>query len=338
MKAVCIEKPGDIHIKEVPKPILGKDSALVKIQAMSVCGSDVAAYHFKHPNCSYPLIIGHEIAGIIEEISGNANNFKVGDRVVLDPYIYCGHCYSCIQGRTNCCESLKVLGVQIDGAMSEYFVHPTKLLVKVPDNIPWELAPLSEPLTIALHALHRIQIKKGEHVVINGAGAIGLLAALSAKVYGAIPILLDVVDGRLAKARECGIEITINVANQDPIAEIAKYTNNRMAETVIEASGAGPAIANTLKYAAYTGRIALTGWPKGDVQMSTSLITKKELQVLGSRTSAHEFEEALQLISENKVDVKQLVSEVVSLDELPEAIRNQDANPAKYLKIVGVVR
>lgn len=338
MKAVCIEEPGTIHIKEVPKPALKKDTALVKIKSMSVCGSDVAAYHFKHPNCNYPLIIGHEIAGVVEEINGDSNGFKVGDRVVLDPYIYCGHCYSCSQGRTNCCESLKVLGVQIDGAMSEYFVHPTKLLVKIPDNIPWELAPLSEPLTIALHALHRIQVNPGEHVAINGAGAIGLLAALTAKVYGAIPILIDVVDGRLAKAKACGVELTVNAAKEDPVAAIAKLTSNRMAETVIEASGAAPAIANTLKYAAYTGRIALTGWPKSDVQMSTSLITKKELQVLGSRTSVHEFEEALDLISQNKVDVKELVSEVVDLEGLPEAIRNQDANPSKYLKIVGVIR
>ena len=333
MLSVYLSEPNNIQIKEQEMPVMREGMALIKIKAAGICGSDIGAFRGTNPLVSYPRVIGHELAGEIVEIGENPKNLKVGDCVVVDPYLYCGHCYPCSINRTNCCESLNVLGVHVDGGMAEYFLHPADMLIPLPAGIPWELAPLSEPLTIALHALHRGQLKAGMHMAINGAGAIGLLAALSVKAYGAEPILIDLVEERLAFARSLGVSKTINLKNQDLLSELKVMTNGRMPEVVMEASGANSAIQNTLKMVSFAGTVVLTGWPKQETQLDTGLITKKELDIRGARTSAGEFEEALELLASGKVDGKAVLSKVVSLEEVPDSIRELSEHPDRYIKI-----
>ena len=180
MKAVYMEKPWEIKISDIPVPEPQEGEALLKIHSAGICGSDIGAFRGANNLVSYPRVIGHELAGEIVSLnSGEPKGLHVGDKVVVDPYLYCGHCYPCSIGRTNCCTNLRVLGVHVDGGMSEFFAHPVDMLVKVPDDMPWEFIPMAEPLTIALHGLHRLQVKAGEHIVIIGAGTIGLLAAIS---------------------------------------------------------------------------------------------------------------------------------------------------------------
>lgn len=338
MKALVLEHPETVSIKEVPMSERRQGQALIKISAVSVCGSDISAYHGRGVAVPYPLILGHEVAGVIQEMDDTAGSeLKVGDRVILDPYIFCGHCYPCSLGRTNCCESLKVLGVQTDGAMSEYFAHPVSLLHKVPDEIPWELVPLAEPLVIALHGLHRAAVAEGEHVAIIGAGPIGLLAAMAIIQYGAVPILVDIVPERLELGRSLGVKHTLNPKEQDAVESIRQITNGRMAEVVMEMSGSHGGIQNTLDYASYCGRITLTGWPTGETPLMTPLITRKELDVRGARTGAGEFEEALELISSHKIDARAVLTKVVPFEGLPEAIRRQAEEPGNYLKIAALL-
>ena len=337
MKAVCLQEPNKIGIAELPVPEMKEGYALIKIKSMGICGSDIGAYRGTNPLVSYPRIIGHELAGEIVAIGDNPKGFKVGDRVIPDPYLYCGECYPCSLKRTNCCEDLKVLGVQTDGGMEEYYLHPADMLVALPDSIPWDIAPLAEPLTIALHALHRGQVHAGQHMAINGAGAIGILAALCALCYGAEPILIDLVEERLAYARSLGVKHTINLTTQELIPTISEITNGRMAEVVMEASGANAAVRNTLDMVSYAGTIVLTGWPKKETPLPTDVITKKELDVRGSRTSAGEFEEAIELIETGKVDVRAILSKVVTLEEVPAAVEELSAHPDRYLKITAVI-
>jgi L-gulonate 5-dehydrogenase len=333
MKAVCMQEPGKIGLKDIEMPVRKPEEALIRVRAAGICGSDIGAYRGTNNLVTYPRIIGHEIAGEILEIGQNGKGLKPGDRVILDPYLYCGHCYPCSLKRTNCCEDLKVLGVHVDGGMAEYFVHPSDMLVKVPDTILWEHIPLAEPVTIALHAVHRSRLKAGEHIAINGAGAIGLLVALCAKAYGAMPILVDVVQERLDFARGLGIANTINSTQDDLLDTIKRMTNGRMAEVVAEASGANQAIRNTLLMASYAGRIALTGWPKAETSLPTDIITKKELDVVGARTSAGEFEEAIDLMVSGRVDAKAVLSKVVAFDDIPIMVEEQSEHPDRYLKI-----
>jgi len=333
MKAVKIEKPYEIDVVDIDKKKPEDGEALLKIKSAGICGSDIGAFRGANQLVSYPRIIGHELAGEVISIPKNKKGIEAGDKVIVDPYLYCGECYPCKIGRTNCCENLKVLGVQTDGGMSEFFTHPAEMLHKVPADMDWDLIPLAEPLTISLHGLHRGELSKGEHVVINGAGTIGLFAAMAAQEYGAIPILLDLVQDRLEFAKKLGIKYVINIVEEDEIQKILEITDGRMAEVVLEASGANQAIRNTLEQVSYAGRIVLTGWPKDSTLIPTGMITKKEVDIRGGRTSVNEFEEAIDLIHNKKINAEEVLTKVVELNEVPETMEDIEKNPGDYLKV-----
>ena len=334
MKAVYLQEPWNVSIKEIEQRPLKEGEALLKIRSAGICGSDIGAYRGTNNLVSYPRVIGHELAGVILEIpENNKKGLKAGDRVVVDPYLYCGHCYPCSIGRTNCCNDLKVLGVHVDGGMTETFAHPADMLVKAPDCLDWDILPMAEPLTIALHGIHRVGLKAGEHVAISGAGTIGLLMALVALAYDAEPILIDLVEERLAYARSLGVKYTINLQTDNLVEKVLEYTNGRLAECVIEASGANAAIRSTLDIVCHAGRIALTGWPKKETSLPTDWITRKEIDIRGARTSAGEFEEALELMASGKVDIRKVLTKVIPVEEAADTLRDIEKNPGNYLKV-----
>jgi len=221
--------------------------------------------------------------------------------------------------------------------MAEFFEHPADMLCKVPDQIPWDIIPLAEPLTIALHGLHRAKLKAGEHIAISGAGPIGLLAAMAAMYYGAYPIMIDPVDERLEKAKILGVTDTINPGQECIDERICEFTDGRMTEVVMEASGSNTAIRNTLNIVSNAGRIILTGWPKSDTLLPTSIITKKEVDICGARTSAGEFNEAIELIFSGKVDVRSILTHVAPINNVPDMVRSIEKSPGDYLKVVAVI-
>ncbi len=335
MKAIKINEPWNVACVEIGKPVPKEGEALIRIVTAGICGSDIGAFRGTNGLVTYPRVIGHELAGVVESIpENNRNGIKVGDRVVVDPYIYCGHCYPCRIGRTNCCTDLKVLGVHVDGGMAEYFTHPADLLTKIPEGMTWEEAAMAEPLTISLHGIHRGGFKEGEYCAIIGAGPIGLVAGMIAQAYGGHAILLDLVQERLDFAKSIGIEYVINSGTEDAAARIAEITKGEMAQQVMECSGANAAIRNSLDYVSNAGRITFTGWPKKETSIPTDLITKKETDIRGARTSAGEFAEALDLIYTKKVDMNKILTKVVSIEEAPETIVDIEKNPGNYMKVV----
>ena len=334
MYAIKYDEPWKVRCVEVDRPEAGENEALIKVRSAGICGSDIGAFRGTNGLVTYPRIIGHEVAGEILSIpENNKKGLKAGDHVIVDPYLYCGSCYPCSIGRTNCCTDLKVLGVHAEGGMSEYFVHPADMLWKLPKDMPWELAPIAEPLTIALHGIHRGGLKAGEHVAIIGAGPIGILAAVAAIAYGAHPIMIDLVDERLEAARKLGVRYTVNSGREDTAAKVSEYTGGRMAELVMECSGANPAVRSALDLVSNAGRITLTGWPKKETPLPTDVITKKEVDIRGARTSANEFEEAIDLIYSGKVDARKILTKVISIEEAPETIIDIEKNPGDYMKV-----
>ena len=334
MYAIKYDGPRKVQCVEIDKPQAGDNEALIKVRSAGICGSDIGAFRGTNGLVTYPRIIGHEVAGEILSIpEHNKKGLKAGDHVIVDPYLYCGSCYPCSIGRTNCCTDLKVLGVHAEGGMSEYFVHPADMLWKLPKDMPWELAPIAEPLTIALHGIHRGGLKAGEHVAIIGAGPIGILAAVAAIAYGAHPIMIDLVDERLEAARKLGVRYTVNSGREDTAAKVSEYTGGRMAELVMECSGANPAVRSALDLVSNAGRITLTGWPKKETPLPTDVITKKEVDIRGARTSANEFEEAIDLIHTGKVDARKILTKVVTIKEAPGTIIDIEKNPGDYMKV-----
>ncbi len=337
MKTVLLKQPGEILISDI-EPVKRLDGeVLIKVRSAGICGSDIGAYKGVNPLVSYPRTIGHEIAGEVVEVGVDDKEFKVGDRVILEPYVYCGRCYPCSIGHTNCCENLTVRGVHIEGGMADYVSHPARLLHKVPDGIPWHLVPMAEPLVIAMHAVQQAEVKAGEHMAVTGAGQIGLLAAQYALTLGAVPIVVDPVEERLALARTLGVTHTLNPMSGDINDAIRSITGGRMAEAVIECSGAAPAIRAAVDYVSYAGRIALVGWPKSDIPMPTALFTKKELTIRGSRNSVGQFPESLRLIADGRINVEALVTKTVSMEETPATVVDIAEHPDKYLKVTCVM-
>lgn len=335
MKAVNLLQPWDVSVVEREKPVPGPGEALIRIMSAGICGSDIGAFRGTNNLVSYPRVIGHELAGIIESVpEDNTKGLKVGDKVIIDPYLYCGHCYPCSIGRTNCCTDLHVLGVHVDGGMAEYFCHPADMLVKMPEDMSWTDAAMAEPLTISLHGIHRGGLKAGEYCAIIGAGPIGLLAGMIAEAYGAHAILLDLVQERLDFAKEMGIEYVINSQTEDAGARIREITGGEMAQQVMECSGSNEAVRASLDYVSNAGRITLTGWPKKETMIPTDVITRKEIDIRGARTSAGEFEEVIHLIYTKKVDAAKILTKTIAIDEVPETIRDIEKNPGNYMKVV----
>ena len=337
MKAICIESPWHILIREKDSPQIIDDMVLIKVKSIGICGSDIAAYAGTNPLVTYPRLIGHEIAGEVVEVADSEKDFTIGDRVVLEPYIYCGNCYPCSIERFNCCENLKVLGVHVDGGMCEYISHPKRLLYKIDKNIPWHLLALVEPLSIAVHAVERSRLESGEYALIIGCGPIGLLTALYVIYNGGKAIIVDPVEKRLDLAKSLGVYYTINSSLDDVYNQIKKITNGIFPTVVIEASGNISAIQASLEYVSFAGRIVLVGWPNSDLIFKTSLVTKKEIDILGSRNSCKNFPECIDIVVNNKIDIEGVLSKIISFGEIPLVVEDIYSNPKNYMKVVAIL-
>jgi len=335
MKMLCLPEPGKLEINDMPMPVWEAGMAIVKIEMCGICGSDVTAYRGVNPTMKYPINgLGHEGVGVIVEIGENDKDLKPGDRVALEPYVPCNHCHMCAVGRFNNCADLKVCGVHKDGMMTEYFSHPVQLLYKLPDDLTFLHAALVEPLTIGLHGATRARVSAGEHCVIFGAGIIGLLASFSCINYGAVPILVDVLQKRLDYAKELGVPFVFNSQEGDVEAYLREVTNGKLPEAMIDCTGAPSILANLHNYVCHGGRIALVGWPHDPVVINTVRLMQKEIDVCPSRNSNAKFPEAIKLVNENKVPTDSIISKVIELEEVESTIQDMIESPSDYMRVI----
>ena len=335
MRSLYVEKANDMYIKEVEAPVRKPGEALISITMSGVCGTDLHSFVGSNANTVYPLILGHEAVGTILEVDENPEGLKAGDRVVMEPYMGCGTCYACRQGKYNCCKNLRTRGVHFDGMMTEMISHPTSKTFKVPDELTDEQACMIEPFTIGIQACHNAKVHEGDICAIFGAGAIGLVCAMVARAYGATPVLFDPVDGKLEKARAMGFEHCVNNVREDVEAYLKEFTNGDMAHVIFECSGAKPVIENLHKYLSVCGRVVLIGWPHHPYsEIDTGNITRKEAAVLGSRNSCNCFPEAISLIQSGKLVPEAFISCVVGLDEARETFEDMMKDPGNYMKTI----
>ncbi len=337
MRALFLQNEKEFVMADLPsQPEDGK--VYIKVKSMGICGSDLSVYKGTLPIGTLPRVLGHEIAGEVVSIPMNNKGLKVGDRVAVEPYQYCGSCYPCSLGRTNCCENMKVIGVHQNGGFMEYINHDLHLVHKAPEDMTWEEIAMVEPLTISMNGVERIQVKDGEYVVITGAGAIGMLAALYVVSLGAIPIVIDPVLKRLELAKTLGIQHSFDPRNEDVLKAISSITKGRMADVAIEASGSPIAVRNTIDYVSYMGRIVFVGYPSAEVALPTHTITRKEIVVTGARNCVNIFPKAIDLIHRRVIDAKPIISKIVEFEELPGYFRALTENPEDYLKIIALIK
>jgi L-gulonate 5-dehydrogenase len=337
--AIVITEPHAIAMQDIGVEELAPGSARIAVKAIGICGSDINYYKGSaQTKIPYPLIMGHEVSGEIVELHDEGGAVAVGDHVILSPYSPCGRCYPCSIGRSNCCTDIKVYGTHINGCAMELCAHPVRCLAKVPRDMPWTMAAMAEPFAIALHGVARLRLAAGEHVAIIGAGAIGSLSAMAALSVGAIPIMLDISDFKLRLAKAYGAQFTINTRTQDAAARIREITHGRMAEAVMEISGANEAVVSTLDYVSNAGRIILTGWANSPLTLDTRLITRKEVDVLGQRnTDLAEISRAARMIAAGTVDVMSIVTRTIRFDEMARTVAHMAEHPEENIKVIATL-
>jgi 2-desacetyl-2-hydroxyethyl bacteriochlorophyllide A dehydrogenase len=318
MKTLVCTNPRYLEYKSAEKPVLTEGHAIIKIKRIGICGTDLHAFEGTQPYFEYPRILGHELSAELVEFD-NAPGFKTGEIVTFIPYFNCGACIACRNGKLNCCVSLKVCGVHIDGGMVEYLSVPSYSLVHG-DGLSYDELALVEPLAIGAHGITRAAIKQGEFVLIIGAGPIGLGAIEFARIAGAEVIVMDINEARLDFCRTIlNVKHTINAASADSYAQLREITNGDMPTVVIDATGSQKAINNAFQYLAHGGRFVLIGLQKGDITFSHPEFHKREATLMSSRNAARQdFEHVMDCMKKRLVDPKTYITHRVSFDELKD--------------------
>ena len=338
MKAIVIDNPDKIEIREVPMPEVKEGEALLKVKYVGICGADLASYTGNQPFTTYPRIPGHEFSAEIVEIPANDKGFKKGDIVTCNPYFNCGECYSCERGFVNCCTDNQTMGVQRDGAFCEYISMPVERIYGGKGLSAKELA-LIEPFSISQHAVSRAAIRESDSVLVIGAGPIGLFALIAAKQKCKKIVVADILDNRLSLAKEYGADAVVNTKNESLAEFTEKFTDGRGFDVCIEACGAPETFLGCIDSCAFAGNIILIGNGKRDTTFLHSVILKKELNIHGSRNALKDdFINNIDLVAEGKADVMKMVSGIYDMENATdafEALRNNNGSLAKLLIKIG---
>ncbi len=337
MKAICMEEPGKVVVKEIEKPVPGPGEALLKILYGGICGSDLGSYRGVNPYVAYPRIPGHELAAEIVEVGENEFGLKPGMIVTCNPYFNCGHCYTCRHGRVNVCTDNQTMGVQREGGMAEYITMPVERIYDG-KGLPANVLVLIEPFCISWHGVSRANIVKGERVLVVGTGTIGVLAAVAAKAKGAEVTVCDVAEDKLDYAYRT-FAMDHKLLNSSPEAfdkGVAEITNGDGFDVTIEAVGLPSTFQNCIDAACYGGRVVVIGVSKRNIDdFFFTIIQKKELDIYGSRNALKkDFIELIDLVRAGGVDLPKIVTNVYKLDEADRAFADFAANAGKMLKVL----
>ncbi|RTE51739.1 zinc-binding alcohol dehydrogenase family protein [Arenibacter aquaticus] len=302
MKYIVCEEPGNFQLKEKEAPIRKKGEALLKVNKVGICGTDLHAYTGNQAFFTYPRILGHELATQVVEIDENPKGIKAGDNVVIMPYLSCGHCVACRNGKTNCCTQIQVLGIHTDGGMQEQITVPADILLPA-NNLTDNQMAIVEPLAIGAHAIRRADVQPGETVVVVGCGPIGIGIMKLAQIQGAKVIALDMNQDRLQYAKEViGVDYIVNV-NDDPVKQISDITKGDLATVVFDASGHKGALESGPSYMAHGGKFVLVGLSKGELTFTHPAIHAKETTLLCSRNATvADFEHVINILDQFPTD------------------------------------
>ena len=313
--------PGRIEIRQVEKPVPGEGELLVRVRRIGVCGSDVHVYHGLHPYTSYPVVQGHEAAGIVESTGSNVRGFVPGDRVIFMPQVTCGKCYPCRTARYHICDSLKVMGFQIGGAAQDYFVVNARMALHVPESVGIDQAAMIEPLSVAVHALARFGDVRGANVAVLGAGTIGNMVAQAARASGAARVLItDVSDYKLELARRVGLHDAVNPRNEDLDDALLRAFGPDKADVILECIGSGEAITDAVRCARKGSMVVVVGVFGKPAPVDLGLVQDRELVLAGSLMyQKDDYERALALAAGGEINFDEMITHRFGFDDYPAA-------------------
>src|SRR5665213_2176734 len=330
MKAFQIQAPGAASLIDLPVPDEQQDGVLLRVALVGLCGTDLKTFQGGNAMVTFPRIPGHEVAATVVEDSGD---LAAGTLVTLSPYSHCGECSSCRNGRVNACRNNQTLGVQRDGAMTEYIVVPRDRIFTAALTLT-ELC-LVEPLTVGAHAVARGRITADDTVAVFGCGGVGLGAIASAAFRGAETIAIDMDDTKLEIARKAGAKHLIHSKNEDLHERLSAITGGHGPDVMIEAIGLPQTFRAAVEEVAFTGRVVYIGYAKEPVAYETRLFVQKELDILGSRNALPEdFREVIRMLEAGRFPVEDAVSAVVPMEEAARMLGEWSDAPGKFTKIM----
>lgn len=335
MKAVQIVNPFDMKVVELEKPTVGAGEVLVKIKYVGFCGSDLNTYLGRNPMVKLPVIPGHEVGAVIEEIGADVPaDFVKGMNVTLNPYTNCGKCASCRNGRVNACQYNETLGVQRNGVMCEYAALPWTKIIPAGNISPRDCA-LIEPMSVGFHAVARAGISDNEFVMVIGCGMIGVGAIVRAALRGATVIAVDLDDEKLGLAKRIGASHIINSKTENVHERMQELTQGFGADVVIEAVGSPATYVMAVDEVGFTGRVVCIGYAKSEVAFQTKYFVQKELDIRGSRNALPaDFRAVINYMETGDCPVEEFITKIVKPEGALDAMKEWEANPGKVFRIL----
>lgn len=318
------------------KPVVAPGQILVKIEYVGFCGSDLNTYLGRNPMVKLPVVPGHEVGAVVEEIGEGVPEglFAKGMSVTLNPYTNCGKCASCRNGRVNACEHNETLGVQRNGVMCEYAVMPWQKVIPAPSMSSRDCA-LIEPMSVGFHAVSRGQVVDNERVMVIGCGMIGMGAIVRASLRGATVIAVDLDDEKLELARKVGAAYVINSKTENVHERMLQLTDGLGADVVIEAVGSPATYVTAVDEVGFTGRVVCIGYAKSPVEFQTKLFVQKELDIRGSRNALPaDFRAVINYLQTGVCPIEKLISRIVEPEEAASAMAGWAAAPGKVFRIL----
>lgn len=328
--------PKKIEFRNVAVPVPEPDQVLVKVMKIGICGSDIHVYHGMHPFTSYPITQGHELSAKVVELGSNVTGFTVGQKVTIEPQVYCGACYPCTHGKYNLCENLKVMGFQTTGTASEYFAVDASKVTPLPENLTYNEGAMIEPLAVTVHACKRFAEIKGAKVAILGAGPIGILLAQAAKGLGAESVLItDVSDKRLELAKSVGADYAVNTTKVDFGEAMVGAFGPDKADVIYDCAGNDITMGQAIKYARKGSKIVLVAVFAKMATVDLAVLNDHELDLDTTMMYRHEdYVEAIHLVNEGLIQLKPLMTKHFAFRDYQAAYEYIDQNRESTMKVL----
>ena len=328
--------PKQIEFREVPVPEIGDDQVLVKIMKIGVCGSDIHVYHGTHPFTSYPVTQGHEVSAKVVRFGANVTGLFEGQKVTIEPQVFCGECYPCTHGKYNLCESLKVMGFQTTGTASEYFAVDASKVTPLPEGLTYNEGAMIEPLAVTVHAAKRFPELAGARVAVLGAGPIGILLAQSCKALGASKVMItDVSDYRLELAKRVGADAAFNTLRKDFGEALVETFGPDKADVIYDCAGNDITMGQAIKYARKGSTIILVAVFGKIATVDLAVLNDHELDLNTTMMYRHEdYLDAIRLVDEGKIQLKPLMSKHFAFSDYLKAYQYIDDNREVTMKVL----
>lgn len=338
MKEVVVVEPHKVEVREVPIPELAnEDEVLIQMKAAGVCGSDHHIYHGSNPCSTYPRIPGHENAGIVAKTGKNVKNVKVGDHVIVDLISTCGTCYQCTHGRKNVCESVKVRGSGADGGWREYFTAPASEVYKISDQVAWKDAALVEPYAIGAHCTARGRVAADDVVFILGTGTIGSIILQTCKAKGCKTVICcDIDDESLERAKGYGADYVINSKKEDVVHKIGEITGGKGVTVAFDSACFPGSLTMCMQpgILCNAGRMVPMGFCTAPEQITQAMINQRELDIIGSRMSAFQFEPTIKRMEEGALNTEGIATMFIPFEEIDKVFAYMDHPVPESKKMV----